>query len=631
MRFLLSAFFLFQSITCFSQFYPVKDINPLMLIGAQAVIRNNSKEVTFKNYDAMTYKVRQVMTVLEENIMDDLDFYFLYDSYDDVRRYEAKIYDAKGEHVKTLKKRDFMDVSATGSDLYSDNRAIILKYTPSMYPFTIDFSYEIKTSSTANIPGFFPFPYSKMSVESDTYTLINETQIPIKVKKMNLEAYNIEVHESQERISFKATNLSPVKYEAAAPPMSEVLPIVRLSPEIFQLKGKKGQVRNWDELANWYREELLVGMEDLPKSTIAEVSSLVKDVSDTREKVKRIYNYMQDRTRYISVQVGIGGWQPTPADEVHKLGYGDCKGLSNYTKALLKSQGIDSYFTLVDSQPDGTDVMEDYAALAFDHAILSVPLEDETLFLECTSQKIPFNFLGTHTDDRTVLMVTDSGAEIKRTPVYDYKTNYQKAHTKAVLNDAMELSGSLKMESGGLQYNNAYHRIDAKEDENLSYYKDRWGYHSDIRLSDIQFQNDKDAVRIQEQMNFHSTSYTTKAGDRILLNPNVFNRIQSSPPRYEHRKYPLYIRRGYSDDDIVEIQLPERYSVASMFEDVRLETEFGIYEIAVTVDENNQLTYHRKIELYTGRWPKEKYADYVAFFKEINKKDRSKIVLTQLK
>ncbi len=55
---------------------------------------------------------------------------------------------------------------------------------------------------------------------------------------------------------------------------------------------------------------------------------------------------MQDKTRYISVQIGIGGWKPMLADDVNKLGYGDCKGLTNYTKALLEAVDVPSYYTL---------------------------------------------------------------------------------------------------------------------------------------------------------------------------------------------------------------------------------------------------------------------------------------------
>ena len=62
-------------------------------------------------------------------------------------------------------------------------------------------------------------------------------------------------------------------------------------------------------------------------------------------KAKKIYQYVQDNTRYISVQVGIGGMQPITAKEVDLVKYGDCKGLTNYTKSLLDIVGVKSNYT----------------------------------------------------------------------------------------------------------------------------------------------------------------------------------------------------------------------------------------------------------------------------------------------
>jgi hypothetical protein len=74
---------------------------------------------------------------------------------------------------------------------------------------------------------------------------------------------------------------------------------------------------------------------------------LVKGFDDPVEKVRTLYNYMQQRTRYVSIQVGIGGWQPFLASVVDEKGYGDCKALAHYMKSILDAVGIRSVYTLV--------------------------------------------------------------------------------------------------------------------------------------------------------------------------------------------------------------------------------------------------------------------------------------------
>lgn len=57
---------------------------------------------------------------------------------------------------------------------------------------------------------------------------------------------------------------------------------------------------------------------------------------------------MQNKTRYVLISMGIGGWKPMPASEVSKKGYGDCKALTNYMRTLLTAkEGIPSYYAII--------------------------------------------------------------------------------------------------------------------------------------------------------------------------------------------------------------------------------------------------------------------------------------------
>ena len=69
-------------------------------------------------------------------------------------------------------------------------------------------------------------------------------------------------------------------------------------------------------------------------------------MNNDTDKISALYKYMQDKVRYVSVQVGIGGWQPIEAETVDRLSCGDCKALANYMESLLDVAGIKTIILL---------------------------------------------------------------------------------------------------------------------------------------------------------------------------------------------------------------------------------------------------------------------------------------------
>ena len=184
---LCSTSFFAQSNLQFSLF------NTALTDNANAIVRENSVEITIESVDVITYKKRRIVTVLNETGNRHVNAVAYYDDGKDVNKIKAIIYDQLGREIKTVKKRDFSDVSvADGFSIFNDNRALHLDYTPSSYPYTVDFTVETTNTNTAFIPSWYPLEAYNVSTELSTYKIINNTPIEVVVKESNLKEYKTE-------------------------------------------------------------------------------------------------------------------------------------------------------------------------------------------------------------------------------------------------------------------------------------------------------------------------------------------------------------------------------------------------------------------------------------------------------
>ena len=195
----------------------------------------------------------------------------------------------------------------------------------------------------------------------------------------------------------------------------------------------------WENYAKWI---MLLNKDRnvMPDQSKKQAHELTKNAKSTEEKVRILYEYMQNKTRYVGIQLGIGGFQPFEASVVDQTGYGDCKALSNYMVTLLKEVGITANYTLIRAGANAPAMDISFPSSQFNHVIVAVPNETDTLWLECTSQTNPFGYLGDFTGDRYALMITDVGGKIVKTPAYTASQNTQRCTGDVFI----ELTGDAK-------------------------------------------------------------------------------------------------------------------------------------------------------------------------------------------
>ena len=412
------------------------------------------------------------------------------------------------------------------------------------------------------------------------------------------------------------------------PSFLKLSPLLAVRLAKYSHNGFDVTIDNWKEMGVWMNN-LLEGRQALNQATKNKVLSLVKGVDDDLEKAKIVFKYVQDNTRYVSVHIGIGGLQPISAIEVDKVKYGDCKGLSNYTKALLETVGVESYYVHVEAGSQKVDFDPEFPDLIQgNHAILAVPYKGEYYWVDSTSQTIPFGYLGTFTDDRKVLVMKPEGGEIVTTQAYLNEDNLKETYGKCILEKDGSILGDLVISTAGAQYRRHYWLEDEDADEVDEYYKNFWSHINNLSLEEYAFENDKEAIKFKETVKVSASSFANTVGNRILFSARTFAQKTSVPPRHRNRKYPMEIQRGFLNKDSFEVSLPTGYSVETLPEPTKIENKFGEYSISFSVD-GNQLNIKRKLLIKAGEYPNTDYDLYRAFKRKFSKSDRRQIALIQ--
>lgn len=596
---------------------------------ANAVIRLEQIDIRIESQRDMTFLTKKAITVLNEKGLSAIGATAYYNKRTSIKNIEATVYNGAGAEIKKLRRRDFNDVSATadGSAIFSDSRVIYLDYTPVIYPFTIVYECEMQTSNTAFIPSWMPLDCFYVSVEKSVLNVSFPSNLGFKKKETNFEGFNIEItKDTPTELSYTATNFPAQKREDYSPDYRDIFPKIMLGLDVFNLEGIDGNAKNWKDFGLWYSDKILTGTTEISDETKAKMKALVGNETDPVKKARIIYNYVQQKSRYISIQVGIGGWKPMPASDVDRLGYGDCKALTNYTRTLLNAVDVPSYNTILyGDRTEKLNIVPDFVSMQGNHCMLAIPNGKDYIWLECTSQDDPFGYQA-FTDDRTVLVVKPEGGEIVRTNVYSDKINSQISHGNYAISETGELSGSIAMVSEGSQYRK-FHLENMPPTEKEAHYKDYWSNINNLKIKKSGFHNDKEKISFTENLEISAANYGNLSGNRMMIPVNAYNQFTDNIKRIRNRKTPFEIKRGSYDEDEIEVKLPAGFAIESLPKNFGLTSKFGEYKTELVKTADNNLVYKRSLFLKEGLYPNKEYDDFRLFMEQVSRNDNAKIIL----
>lgn len=609
--------------------YAASKIAPSLLRNADAVCRLEETRYTVVSNKTFRQYDHYVITILNENGDRWADFTEWYDKLRSIESIEGVLYDASGKEIKKVKKKDVDDVSGVSdASLFDDNRVKHHNFYYRVYPYTVEYEVETETKGLFSLPRWMPQNRDRYSVEKSTISVQTPADYEVRYKAFNYAKEPVLSTEKGDKIlTWTVDNMPAITSEVFSPSMDQITTCIYFAPSDFQMQDYKGNMTTWQGFGKFIYD-LNEGRDALPGSMKQMVHQLTDGITDPAEKVKKLYEYMQNNTRYISVQLGIGGLQTFDASYVAEKKYGDCKALSNYMHSLLKEAGIKSNLVVIRAGDAARNILPDFPSNQFDHMILCVPLKD-TIWLECTSQTLPAGYLSGFTADRYAVLIDADGGKLVHTPRYAMKDNLEIRRIAATVNEEGSLHINANTEYTGLQedyYHSLVHNL-AKDK-----IKDRLHKTLDFATYDInQFnydENKKALPVMNESLDITVSNYATITGKRLFLMPNIMTRSGRKLAQDSVRKFDIHLAYEYLDVDTVEITLPGGYQAEAIPQDVSLVSQFGKYSCSVRL-QGNKLLYYRNRESYAGNFPARDFADLVKFYDAMYKADRNRVVLVK--
>ncbi|MDR1861021.1 MAG: DUF3857 domain-containing transglutaminase family protein [Bacteroidales bacterium] len=608
--------------------WDIKNIPGPMRDKANVVIRTEVRTVERQSSAKFTLSVHEVKSILNKDGESEATLTIFYDRNSSVSGFEGAIYDADGILLKKLKSKDLADVSNNDYLLYSDSRVKLFRPTAKL-PFTVEYRYTVSYKATYGLPGWMPQPGFHIATEKSEFQVITPPELGLKYMEVNIGSIKAssETVGSSKHYKWEASMLRAIPTEQYVDLLSEI-PTVYLSAEKFSYEGYEGDFSNWENLGKW-AAKLAEGRAELSPQTQAKVREMTAELPDVRTKIAVLYKYLQDRTRYFNVSLGIGGWQPLPASTVDDKGYGDCKALSNYMVALLKAADIPANMVIIGAGARTRIRYPDFASgNQANHAICCVPLATDTVWLECTSQTAPFGYLGQFTANRYCLVVTDNGGHIAKTPKLHTDDNVQSTRLDVALNPDGSATFALQTSCKNSLIEPMLPRLTESKEEQKKHLLQTINANG-LTINTFSFaQSGMTLPEIALNITGTVRQYGSVTGNRLFVSANFLLGTGIPPVIEKERKMKLYVPTGYQMRDSLTLNIPAGYSAEFLPESSELNSTYGSYKIEYSHPAPEKILIYRFLQINDGIFDLPDFGAIEKFQKDI--RNQGKIILTKI-
>jgi len=593
------------------------------------VLLQSKENVSFGlNRDATKVTVNNKIdeVLININHRADIRKYEFYDSESKIETFNLKYRNDKSAYF-VVKDEFYKDRDLFYNDArvkYMDIDFPVQGYT---YNFALEKNYEdIKYFTSLYFTEEYPVLKKEIAVTVPNW-------LNLELREFNFEGQNIVKSTKQDpknnsvTYTYTLENVPGYNKEENAPGKSYMYPHLILVAKSFKNKDKQTTLFNSAaDLYHWYKS-LVDQMKDDPAALQEKVKELTANAKNDEEKIKNIYYWVQDNIRYIAFEDGIAGFKPDESDHVFQKRYGDCKGMANLTKQMLKVAGFDARLTWIGTK----HISYDYTtpSLAVDnHMICTLLHNGKKYFLDGTEKFNSFGEYAERIQNKEAMIENGDTFIIEKIPTIGATFNKETYTASLSIGDDALKGSCSKSYSGESRseflyiYNNL--RNDKKNDA-LEYYlskNDKNLHVSGIKTSDLNNRDNKLTIDYDIDINNKVSGFDNE----IYIDLEYMNEYKNFELKDRKSDYEFGYKTDY--DSAVTLAIPDGYKVSKLPENLLISEKD--FDVSVTFEQTaKEIVYKKSFIFKNGVIKSQQTAKWNSVVKNLNSIYNQQIILTK--
>lgn len=383
--------------------------------------------------------------------------------------------------------------------------------------------------------------------------------------------------------------------------------------------------KSWEDVVATIYKNTSFGNE-LEKKNFFEddLDNKLKGIADKKQRLKEVLTFVKDKIKWnknrgVTAEEGV--------KKAYKSGAGNSGDINLFLVSCLKHAGFDAYPIILSTRDHGVQLFP--TLKGFNYVIAGVKDGESYSFLDATEKYSMVNVLPMRDLNWFGRAINKDGTAVM-VDLLPAKMSKEITMLNLVLDDDLSFEGSVKQ-----RYSDYYAmllRDKYNAETEVEYIQELEDKYSGIEISNFEIKEVTQPNKIINQAyEIYLDESIDDAGDKLYFSPLLHLSQDESPFKSEIREFPVDFGYPWEDSFIVNITLPENYTIATLPENkmISLPNKLGFFNFQISTLDNT-LQISSKISFKKALISNDHYAQLKEFYRQIVEKHSEKVVLQRI-